>query len=531
VAASVLGEEAGRSAISAVSELAGALDDALSELVSANLLAEARRQPEPLYRFRHAVIREATYRGLLRSEGRQLHARAAWHLEANAADRLDEVSAVLGRHFAAAGEDERAVHYFEVAADHANQIFANEEAIALYRQALDVIGLSDRNVVAEPAAARRAITAARLCEKLTDILTLIDRFAEARSAALAGLAVVRPEETFQAARLRYLLGKVEFQTGRYDAAMAAFVASEELIGVPGPDDDQEWVDLWLVLQLTDKIDIYAHRNELERCAALIEAVRPLAEARASGQVAAFFYRSLAGQHLRERRHRIDAQILTEFQRAVDAASAPEQPVLGFMRPERSRISLMMYLGIALTWHGDLSDARRVLEQALAVAESEGSPGARAAALVELAITAFRSGDTETVRGSLPEARAASEIWAHPYYLASAIGLEAWVAWRDERFEEALALGAQSLELWQAHPELYPYCLALWPLAGSYLNTGQVEPAIGVARQLLAPSQARLPDELGAAVHAACEAWDGTAQSRATDLLAGAVTLARSLGYA
>ena len=98
VAASVLGEEVERSALGAVSELGAELDDALAELVSAGLLVpRSDTEPEPLYRFRHAVIREATYNGLLRSQRRQLHARAAWDLEASATDRLEEVAAVLGR--------------------------------------------------------------------------------------------------------------------------------------------------------------------------------------------------------------------------------------------------------------------------------------------------------------------------------------------------------------------------------------------------------------------------------------------------
>ncbi len=140
VAASVIGEEAESSTIRAVSELGAELDGGLSELVSAGLLTEARRQPEPLYRFRHALIRDATYHGLLRSQRRQLHARAAWFMETNAADRLDEVAAVLGHHFAAAGEEDRALSYFELAGDQADRVYANKEAIALYRQALAVIG-------------------------------------------------------------------------------------------------------------------------------------------------------------------------------------------------------------------------------------------------------------------------------------------------------------------------------------------------------------------------------------------------------
>ena len=56
---------------------------------------------------------------MVRSQRRRLHARAAWGLEAASAERLEEVAAVLGHHYAAAGEHERAVHYLEVAGDHA----------------------------------------------------------------------------------------------------------------------------------------------------------------------------------------------------------------------------------------------------------------------------------------------------------------------------------------------------------------------------------------------------------------------------
>ena len=219
VAASVLGEEAERSAISAVcaldGALGGALDAAVSELVSGGLLVEARSQPEPLYRFHHALIRDATYRSLLRSRRRLLHARAAWHLEANAAERIADVAAVLGHHFAAAGEDDRAVHYLELAGDHADRIFANEEAIALYRQALAIT--SGERMTSEEAPTSgtwgRAVTAARLCEKLADLLLFIDRFEEARSAGLAGLAVVRPEDVQQAARLQLPTGQDRVPTG------------------------------------------------------------------------------------------------------------------------------------------------------------------------------------------------------------------------------------------------------------------------------------------------------------------------------
>jgi tetratricopeptide (TPR) repeat protein len=225
-------------------------------------------------------------------------------------------------------------HYLELAGDHADQVFANEEAIASYRQALAVM-TGDRvanSAVSLGAASERQVAAARLWEKLTDLLMFIDRFEEARSAAHAGLAIVGPEDRLQAAKLQYLLGKIEFQQAHFDSALAAFAAAEGLIGAPGLDDDQEWVELWLVLQLNEQFYIYDERKEVERCAALIEGARRLMEARGSAEVVMMFYGALTTQHLRERRYRVDEQILEEVRRHADAASAPELGTLSLCRP-------------------------------------------------------------------------------------------------------------------------------------------------------------------------------------------------------
>src|SRR4030095_11438913 len=112
------------------------LDAALDELRARDFLYEVTGRDEPVYRFRHALIQEATYNGLLRAERRLMHGRDAWALEAAAEGRTDEVAAVLGRHFAAAGEPGRALCYYEMAGDHATASFANDEAISSFRAAL-----------------------------------------------------------------------------------------------------------------------------------------------------------------------------------------------------------------------------------------------------------------------------------------------------------------------------------------------------------------------------------------------------------
>jgi predicted ATPase len=43
------------------------LPGAIAELCASGLIHEVRQLPEPAYRFRHALIQEATYRGMLRA--------------------------------------------------------------------------------------------------------------------------------------------------------------------------------------------------------------------------------------------------------------------------------------------------------------------------------------------------------------------------------------------------------------------------------------------------------------------------------
>ena len=73
---------------------------------------------EPVYRFRHALIQEATYLGLLRAERRRLHGARRVGTRGDGDGRPDEVAAVLARHYAAA-EVARALRYYEIAGDHA----------------------------------------------------------------------------------------------------------------------------------------------------------------------------------------------------------------------------------------------------------------------------------------------------------------------------------------------------------------------------------------------------------------------------
>ena len=250
VSASVLGREFGPSFLATVAEVEGDLGTGLGELCAAGLLTEVRQGPELAYRFRHALIQEAIYGGMVREQRRQLHARAAWGLEAASLDRLEEVAAVLGHHYAAAGETERAVHYLEVAGDHAASVFANEEAITSFRAGMKI---ADQEAPGSQEMARAAIA---LRAKLGQVLWHTWRNGEAREVLGEAIRLGGPGDALQRAGLLIVLGRVSIEDRDFDAAQTSFDAAQELLGEHPEDRDDAVVDQWLHLMLHGR----AHRS-------------------------------------------------------------------------------------------------------------------------------------------------------------------------------------------------------------------------------------------------------------------------------
>ncbi len=93
--------------------------------------------PELEYIFKHELARDAAYSSVLRRKRRELHRDVGEAIEALFPDNLEENAYRLAYHFAEAGDDERAVKYYTMAADSAAEIYANAEAAAHYGRAID----------------------------------------------------------------------------------------------------------------------------------------------------------------------------------------------------------------------------------------------------------------------------------------------------------------------------------------------------------------------------------------------------------
>jgi ABC-type oligopeptide transport system substrate-binding subunit/class 3 adenylate cyclase len=138
-AASVLGRRFGLPLLEGVTGGNGELLDSLTELQRLDLVREARRWPQPEYRFKHALIQEATYRTILTEQRTRLHRKAAEWLETRYAGHEEEVFGLLAHHWLYAEDNDKAIAYLTRAADKARQEYALDEAIDHYRALLPML--------------------------------------------------------------------------------------------------------------------------------------------------------------------------------------------------------------------------------------------------------------------------------------------------------------------------------------------------------------------------------------------------------
>ena len=112
------------------------LDDALAQLVSAELIYRRGTPPDAEYTFKHALVQDAAYSTLLRDRRRQLHARIATALEDGFPEIVAAQPALLAHHCTEAGLAEKAVDYLLAAGRQAWGRSAATEAAALFRRGL-----------------------------------------------------------------------------------------------------------------------------------------------------------------------------------------------------------------------------------------------------------------------------------------------------------------------------------------------------------------------------------------------------------
>jgi predicted ATPase len=115
------------------------LDDALAQLVHAELIYRRGTPPDAEYSFKHALVQDAAYSTLLRSRRQQLHARIVSTLEDRFPEVMTEQPQLMAHHCAEAGLNEKAIGYWLKAGQQSVVRSAMREAIAQLQRGLDLL--------------------------------------------------------------------------------------------------------------------------------------------------------------------------------------------------------------------------------------------------------------------------------------------------------------------------------------------------------------------------------------------------------
>jgi len=186
----------------------------IDDLVASEFLVNIKKDNKPFFAFRHAMFQEVAYKGLLKSERIIYHKLIAETIENKFTEKIDGYYASLAHHYHQSGNNEKSLQYSIKAGDEAVALFANEEALNFYNQAL--------------ASAESARVRTEILEKIADIELLIGRMQGAHDHFTRALELTKDSSV--RARLTERLARVLEQTGRLDESIKVMEEGVRVLG-------------------------------------------------------------------------------------------------------------------------------------------------------------------------------------------------------------------------------------------------------------------------------------------------------------
>ena len=135
--ASIIGR---RFALVLLAQLSAGPNDVEHRLISmANLDLVQRNADSGEFEFKHVLVRDALYDGLLSSQRSDLHLRTAKAIELRGAGRISEVAEALAHHYSLSPQHDKAFRYCALAGRKCLDIYSLEEAERYFRKALSLL--------------------------------------------------------------------------------------------------------------------------------------------------------------------------------------------------------------------------------------------------------------------------------------------------------------------------------------------------------------------------------------------------------
>ncbi|MEE9159777.1 MAG: AAA family ATPase [Gammaproteobacteria bacterium] len=347
--AATLGQTFSHELLAAIAQrAASALDEALSQLIDAELLYRRDLSAERMYEFKHAIWQDVAYNSLLRSKRQQLHREIACILEERFQDTVEINPELLAHHYREATLPERAIPYALRAGDAAAARYARIEATAHYQETLEMAQSLPPSENASEFQIWAILKLANVASNRQQFERDLKNLEKARSLA------EKINDKHLLCQILYWIGRTNYVLGQFDLGIEYAEKSLQIAEALGGDDKVTADPVNLLARIhclrgePRQASTHAARNveQMHKLANRIE------EAAIAG-VLAFAY----GLHGRF------PQAIEAAHRGVAVAQKTEHlPTIA---------ACLMFRAVANGWYGDLESAVPDFEEALAVCAKAG----------------------------------------------------------------------------------------------------------------------------------------------------------------
>jgi DNA-binding SARP family transcriptional activator/ATP/maltotriose-dependent transcriptional regulator MalT len=491
------------------------LVQALDELWQRRII---REQGVDAYDFSHDKLREVTYATMSGTRRRLLHRNIAHALEQLHSDALDRVSGEIAAHYEHTGLTEQAIVYYQQAGEAAVHVYAHTEALALFQRAL---ALLERTSPGESQRVSQEI-AARLHERMGDVLALTGQLEQARNAYEHALALIPILQQIWQARLHCKIGNTWEAQRQNESALHAYTKAESILGQEPNESISEWWQQWIEIQ-KNRLQVYYWLAQVPEMIELIEKTKPIVEEYATEDQRATFFQSLCLMTMRRQHYVVSDEVLGYARAALSASQQAGNPIaIGWAH---------FNLGGVYMLRGNFEEAEDYLNAAVTLSEQTGDIMLQAKSFAFLTLVCRRRGQVLETQHSNIRAEGLAQRVQDAEFLGMAKANSAWIAWRQGDLPKAQADGKAALEYWQQTEVVYAFqWTALWPLIATAMKQNRPAQAMNYVHALLAPGQQRLPDTITTLLEAAIAAWNADQKASACACLQQTISTAQMLGY-
>ncbi len=138
--ASVIGRDFAYRILQTITGVQEELKSALVNLQGLEFIYEKSLYPELEYVFKHALTQEVAYNSLLLKRRKEIHGKIGQAIEELYPDRLEEFCEALAHHYSMAEDLEKAALYLRLSAEKAQRGYSAHEAFRYYCEALTALG-------------------------------------------------------------------------------------------------------------------------------------------------------------------------------------------------------------------------------------------------------------------------------------------------------------------------------------------------------------------------------------------------------